>query len=518
MDENVEVVSSLPATIRDNFIQTDWRGLLNLRVLGFALARAWVYLMFIGAATSSVTWTGDLIPPRVFSISIVTLALVMFCAAIFSERLDTWMYQHDVRATGPALTCLGTLLAATIPLLGGPALIAGIVGAGILTGVGSGLIDLAWGEVYRNVPSRQTCLEAPLAFLLAAGVYFLCDSLTVPAVVCALAALFPIVSGLILFARFKVWSPSSAPAVKPVPVPISRFALRVGLCAALVGAADGAVRAVFMTASGTSAYDFYHLPMFLASVVTLVIIWGCVLAAREFNLRSVYKISMIIMAFFFQLLPIFVGMPLENVLALAGYGTFNVLIWILLADVTYRYRLSSLRVFGVGWSMLTIGVFLGSHVGQTLCDTIAPFSPRALSIIALAATIAVLLSYMFVLTDADLVKLTTLAEEQERERESRLAQRGEGNASGAEAPASDRAPRFVNRCKQIAEACGLTERETDIMILYAKGRSSARIQEDLHLSRGTITTHLRHVYMKMDVHNKQEFLDYIEGRRADGGA
>ena len=36
------------------------------------------------------------------------------------------------------------------------------------------------------------------------------------------------------------------------------------------------------------------------------------------------------MAFFFMLLPVFTGaQDVESVLALAGYGTFNVLIWML---------------------------------------------------------------------------------------------------------------------------------------------------------------------------------------------
>ena len=71
-------------------------------------------------------------------------------------------------------------------------------------------------------------------------------------------------------------------------------------------------------------------------------------------------------------------------------------------------------------------------------------------------------------------------------------------------------PRFVSRCVEVAHQFGLSERETQIMILYAKGRSYTRIQEELYISRGTLTTHLRHIYQKMDVHNKQEFLDLIE--------
>ena len=64
----------------------------------------------------------------------------------------------------------------------------------------------------------------------------------------------------------------------------------------------------------------------------------------------------------------------------------------------------------------------------------------------------------------------------------------------------------------LAGEYGLSPKETEIMILFAKGRSSTRIQEELYLSRGTVTTHLRHIYQKMDVHGKQEFLDVIEGR------
>ena len=57
----------------------------------------------------------------------------------------------------------------------------------------------------------------------------------------------------------------------------------------------------------------------------------------------------------------------------------------------------------------------------------------------------------------------------------------------------------------------LSPKETEVMILFAKGRSATRIQEELFISKGTVSTHLRHIYQKMDVHSKQELLDIIEG-------
>lgn len=494
--------SGLPAVAAANLRAINWHGLFNIRMVGFTLIRAWVYLVFVGAAVSAVTWNGQTVPAAAFGISTVALCCTLFASALLGERFEALVRRHGVRYLGPALTCVGTLLVASTTLPGAPQGLLCALG-GVATGVGSGIIDMGYGELYRNVASRQTCLEAPLAFLLA-SVAFLAMSFLPPVAACILVSLLPVASGAILFGQLKVWSPASAPAVKPVPISVWRFAVRVGVCACLVGLADGTVRAVFMTTSGTAASEFYRVPLVWAGVISAVVIWGCVIFSRSFNLRGVYKIAVVIMAFFFQLLPIVAGHAAQNVLALAGYGTFNVLIWILLADIAYTYRLSSVTVFGIGWGMITVGVFLGSYAGTALCAAFAPFAPQALSLVSLGATLAVLLSYMFILKESDLVELTRLGEQEESARES-------ADGGAAENTEAKKPPRFVNRCKQVAQEYGLTDRETEIMVLYAKGRSYARIQEELHMSRGTVTTHLRHVYQKLDVHDKQGFLDLIEG-------
>lgn len=214
---------------------------------------------------------------------------------------------------------------------------------------------------------------------------------------------------------------------------------------------------------------------------------------------------MLIMALFFMLLPVFTGYSeIEGVIGLTGYGTFNVLIWILLADITSTYRLSGIMVFGMGWGMVTLGVLLGTQLGQIVCLA-APFTPQMLSLIALLATIAILISYMFVFNEKDLEHLATPEEEDG----GKAMEAGQGQPS--ETRDGVRRQRFQDRCNDVAAQYGLTDRETEIMVLFAKGRSAARIQEELYLSRGTVSTHLRHIYQKMDVHSKQELLDVIEG-------
>ncbi len=520
-------VRAVAATFSRNVRETSWRDLLDARMWGLALLRAWVYLLFFGAATSCVTWDGQPMPAAVFDVSTLCLFASMYGAALISDRFEAAVRKGWVRWAAPALTAAGTLCcASTTQLVGAPLLLACVAG-GAATGVGSGVMSLGYSEAYRNVPSRQTCFESPLAFLVAAVGYFALSKLPSPAIVCVVTSLIPLASGAILYVPLGIWDPSHAPAARPVPVPVLRFALRVGSCAVLVGLADGVVRAVFISVSGTSAGEFFGMPLIWASLITLAVIWGCVLFADDFNLLGMYRVTLVIMAFFFQLLPIFVGSYFENILALAGYGTFNALIWIILADIASTYRLSSVVVFGTGWSMLSVGVWLGSLFGQWLVAAFAPFQPQAISAVALAATVAVALSYALVLKDSDLIELTRIGESMEDARADGSARakgrpgtvKSESGLPGAGRPGESgeaRVPRFANRCREVAKEHGLSERETEIMILYSKGRSYARLQEELSISRGTVTTHLRHIYQKLGVHSKQEMLDLIEGRLPDG--
>ena len=109
---------------------------------------------------------------------------------------------------------------------------------------------------------------------------------------------------------------------------------------------------------------FYH-SLAACSTSTIAIIYGCVLFSSKTGLRPVYRSVMLVMAVFFMLLPVFTGfseIEHHRVADLAFSG-----IWILLADISFTYRLSGIMVFGmfgIGWGMVTLGVLLGSSLGQ----------------------------------------------------------------------------------------------------------------------------------------------------------
>ena len=56
----------------------------------------------------------------------------------------------------------------------------------------------------------------------------------------------------------------------------------------------------------------------------------------------------------------------------------------------------------------------------------------------------------------------------------------------------------------------LTEREEEVLDLLVAGRSVPYISEKLMVSANTVKTHVRHIYAKLDVHNRQELLDVFD--------
>ena len=63
-----------------------------------------------------------------------------------------------------------------------------------------------------------------------------------------------------------------------------------------------------------------------------------------------------------------------------------------------------------------------------------------------------------------------------------------------------------------ARAAGLTARETEILALLVRGRTLPYIANELFVTTGTVKTHVRHIYEKALVNNRQELLDKVEAR------
>ena len=73
-----------------------------------------------------------------------------------------------------------------------------------------------------------------------------------------------------------------------------------------------------------------------------------------------------------------------------------------------------------------------------------------------------------------------------------------------------RAKAFTRACERLIEQGRLTKREGDVLRLLAKGASVSHIEERLYISSSTVSTHMKHIYQKLDVHSRGELFDLVE--------
>lgn len=71
------------------------------------------------------------------------------------------------------------------------------------------------------------------------------------------------------------------------------------------------------------------------------------------------------------------------------------------------------------------------------------------------------------------------------------------------------ATEFEERCQALAKRYGLTSRESEVMLLLGQGRSRAFIREALFISKGTVDTHVHHIYSKMGIGSKDELMSIV---------
>nr|WP_282438062.1 LuxR C-terminal-related transcriptional regulator [Slackia exigua] len=67
--------------------------------------------------------------------------------------------------------------------------------------------------------------------------------------------------------------------------------------------------------------------------------------------------------------------------------------------------------------------------------------------------------------------------------------------------------RFEERLDSLAKRYGLTEREKDITKLIAQGNTVKKTAALLYVSPGTVQSHMKNIYRKLDVHSRQEVID-----------
>ncbi|WP_162610960.1 helix-turn-helix transcriptional regulator [Gordonibacter sp. An230] len=68
------------------------------------------------------------------------------------------------------------------------------------------------------------------------------------------------------------------------------------------------------------------------------------------------------------------------------------------------------------------------------------------------------------------------------------------------------------RCDEIAEAYGFTEREREIVRYLGQGNTIHAVSKRLYISESTVKYHVKSIYQKLEIHTRQELIDMIAQR------
>lgn len=440
-----------------------------------------------------------------------------------------------------------------------------LVGCGAICGVAGTLLGCAWGARY-SLESRDVSAVVMVSFLVAYGIYFavLLFYVATPFVVAAqvVVVFLPLASWGLWF-----WDASARSGLAPEVFPSSALSTDIAGSPGSSGKAPGEVTAgsrelhalpwrslgviavaalvgnvmasVIMGTSYEGADSLYPGGIALCACIATMALVPLTAERTAFSVAQLYRITVTFSVV--GLVAILVlgaaAVPVGGALVQGCTLFFQPLVYVVVTRSIRLQGLSPLVAFGVGQALISAVVLAGNLAGKLLFQ-VAGETPLLLSAVCGAGVLA--LFFMVVARAAQVGEEGNEEKDggtEEMEAETRGADRvkaaaaGRGSsgvaagerlfedggtteaatlpngdcAAGAGAQGEDSAAVF-------ARAVELTARETEILSLLVRGRTLPYIANELFVTTGTVKTHVRHIYEKALVNNRQELLDKVEAR------
>lgn len=478
----------------------------GLRYIGLGFYWAWLFIAFYTSVLLPASSSTSELMSGIWNWAAWSHAVTLIICAVLARRLQPLALRRFPIVTSSVGTSVGTLLIPLGSFLGSFPLAAVTLATcgAVITGATTAWLVLSWSVLYSRRGARFSLFGIIASYLLAVLIYFLVQLMTTPVAI-ATTALMPVCSGLLLYsARGTAAAPDESGASgKP------SFAPRVilPLAAVFLYALCGEVLRGFATASGGSASldDMGNLYL-LGSAIGLIVM-GVIIALipgfthkKPSEMPGIRATLLIMAAGFLATTLTSASFFFAYAVFGAAFQCFRALVWMYSADVAERANVPAFSVFGATQGCAAFAVVLGvpiaSSLNQAVSLGVAQWSAIASIALFLIFTTAVIL--------VNPKSLDTVWG---------LLPKGSTTRSAHDDEAAMDEPNDEAGLDFLTEAYGLTVREHEVASLLAKGRSLPFIQEELHISQGTAQTHLTHIYRKLDVHSRQEFLDVIESRQ-----
>lgn len=474
-----------------------------LRTVGFACDRLWVHLLFFSAVPFAQTSDVTLSLFSNMLISLVALAAALLGFLAFHRKVAGLLLSKYFICIGVGACLIGTALLSVTELstMSGIAL---AICCGISTGLGSAILYLGWVRIFGCERLESALKELSCAVAASFGVAVLCALCGQLACLVALLVA-PLFSGTLLRACSFVRSPRNDRQGRAAGAPSAFTPIRARRSLGIL--AFGAVAGFANILCSNRMYardDIFNSWLLLAGFIIAVVIAMLTVLQGSRAVRQAHRLALLLMAVGCMTIALSPDTATQaNMLTYAGFSTFGTMLLMLALALGKNKGADPTRTV-----CATVGcVYLGEVAGL-VAGHLAQFSVGVqvpLNQIGFALTIILIVSYLFLLTETDLAQAL-------RPKPAQQASEAD-NAPAAEIVSPEHeADAFEERCKRISETYALSPREREVLPLLLRGRTIARIQEELFISASTVNTHIRHIYTKCEVANKQELLDLFEQR------
>ncbi|MEG0375323.1 MAG: LuxR family transcriptional regulator [Raoultibacter sp.] len=478
-----------------NYLGKSRRSTTIKAIVGSAFIWSWVDGLFMGAffqSTGTPDGMSSLTPILVFLFS----AAGLIAALKRQDSIERLLESKKAMIVCAALGSTGSLLCTLAGFLHSWPLV--IVGS-MLCGPFLAVFELGWGATYSHEGGRSAAPLVAGAFAFALVI----DLPLMPMISQASALLFsllPLASGLFFVSlspaqrRYASQQNNVLPQSKGTR---SRLRKYLGISTLLLGAVSlvmigfGYMQHIVSFAPGSSLDNPASILVIIVRGITALIMFIAILVKPN-RIGLAYRLGLLIMIAGFMVMPFFSDdlFWISGAIVIAGYTTFDILIWVVFSQIAYGQSQAPLKTIAAVRLITSPCYIIGALIATSLTTGIAQLYPP-LAAVTTFVGYSVVIATVLMLSSEDIwisfrdstIHATISSNDKEMDQTSYAEMR-------------------------LADA-GLTPREKDIALLLARGRTQPWIAEFFTISENTVSTHVRHIYQKVDVHNRQELIDVV---------